>query len=102
MYELIQLADSSYYIECPAKIGIYRINETEVAAIDSGSDKDAAKKVLRVLNENGWKLKAIYNTHSHADHIGGNKYLQDQTKALLPIIPCWNRRFCTVVFRPRT
>ena len=79
MYELVKLAENSYCIECPAKIGVYRINDTEVALIDSGSDKDAGKKVLRILKENGWQLKAIFNTHSHADHIGGNKYLQDNT-----------------------
>lgn len=79
MYELIQVSEHSYYIDCPAKIGLVRLNETDVITIDSGSDKDAGKKVLRILNANGWNLTGIYNTHSHADHIGGNKYLQDQT-----------------------
>ena len=79
MYELVQVAENSYYVESPAKVGIVRIGEKEVCLIDSGSDKDAGKKVLRILEENGWTLKAIYNTHSHADHIGGNKFLQDRT-----------------------
>lgn len=79
MYELIQISEHDYYIACPAKIGIVRISDTEVIAIDSGSDKDAGRKVLRHLEANKWQLRAIINTHSHADHIGGNKFLQDRT-----------------------
>ena len=79
MYELIQVNKNDYYIDCPAKIGVIKVSDNEVICVDSGSDKDAGKKVLKKINENGWKLKAVYNTHSHADHIGGNKYLQDQT-----------------------
>lgn len=79
MYELVQVSENSYYIQSPAKIGLVKISDTEVCLIDSGNDKDAGKKVRRVIEENGWTLKAIYNTHSHADHIGGNKYLQTQT-----------------------
>jgi len=79
MYELIQLTQNSFYMDCPAKVGFYKIGETEVVLIDSGSDKDAGKKVKKILDANGWTLKAIYNTHSHADHIGGNQYLQSQT-----------------------
>lgn len=79
MYELIQITDKCYYIECPAKIGLVKTGESEVCLIDSGNDKDAGKKILKILNANGWSLRAIYNTHSHADHIGGNAYLQAQT-----------------------
>lgn len=79
MYELIQAADRTYYIDCPAKIGVIRTGENGVILIDSGSDRDAGKKVFRILEQNGWKLLSILNTHSHADHIGGNRYLQSQT-----------------------
>lgn len=79
MYELNQVGENSYYIQIPAKIGIYKINTTEVCLIDSGSDKEAGRKIRQILDKNGWKLKAIYDTHSNADHIGGNKYLQTQT-----------------------
>ena len=79
MYELIQLSPRCYYIESPAKIGLVRLDGENVCLIDSGNDKDAGKKVLRHIEANGWRLTAIYNTHSHADHIGGNKYLYEQT-----------------------
>jgi glyoxylase-like metal-dependent hydrolase (beta-lactamase superfamily II) len=79
MYELIQVSDRSYYIQGPAKIGLVKLNDTEVCLIDSGNDKDTGRKVRRILDANGWRLTAVYNTHSNADHIGGNKYLQGQT-----------------------
>lgn len=90
MYELIQAYGNSYYIESPAKIGLVRINESEVCLIDSGSDKDAGRKVRQILDSNGWKLRAVYNTHSNADHIGGNSYLQKQTgcRIFSPGIEC--------------
>ena len=80
MYELIQVSERDYYIQSPAKIGLVRLNDRDVCLIDSGNDKDAGKKVRQILDANDWKLTAIYNTHSNADHIGGNKYLQAQTE----------------------
>lgn len=90
MYELIQVSDSSYYIQSPAKIGLVKLNDQDICLIDSGNDKDAGRKVRQILDANFWKLTAIYNTHSNADHIGGNKYLQGQTgcKIYSPGIDC--------------
>lgn len=90
MYELIQVAERSYYIESPAKIGLFKLNDTEVCLIDSGNDKDAGRKIRQILDSHQWHLTAIYNTHSNADHIGGNKYLQGQTgcKIYAPGIEC--------------
>ena len=79
MYELHQITESSYYVQSPAKIGLVKLEGNDVCLIDSGNDKEAGRKVRQILDANGWRLRAIYNTHSNADHIGGNKYLQTQT-----------------------
>lgn len=79
MYELCQVSERSYYIQSPAKIGLVKLNGQDVCLIDSGNDKDAGRRVRQLLDANGWHLTAIYNTHSNADHIGGNRYLQTQT-----------------------
>ena len=79
MYELIPITQNSYYIQSPAKIGLVTLGGEQVCLIDSGNDKDAGRKVRQLLDSRGWKLRAIYNTHSNADHLGGNRYLQGQT-----------------------
>lgn len=90
MFELHQVGAQSYYIQSPAKIGLVKTGEHEVCLIDSGNDKNAGRKVRQILDARGWTLKAIYNTHSNADHIGGNRYLQSQTgcKVFAPGIDC--------------
>ena len=80
MYELNHIIGNSYYIQSPSKMGLVKLSDTDVCLIDSGNDKDAGRKVRQLLDANGWHLTALYNTHSNADHIGGNRYLQGQTK----------------------
>ena len=79
MYELIKVGDNTYYIDSPVKMGIFLVNNSDVYLIDSGNDKSVGKKIKKILDENNWNLKAIINTHSHADHIGGNRELQNKT-----------------------
>lgn len=77
--ELIKVGDKTYYIANRTNIGVYKINETDVYLIDTGNDKDAGKKILKIIEEQGWKVIGIINTHAHADHIGGNKVIQERT-----------------------
>ncbi len=95
MFELVQITDNCFYIQSPAKIGLVKLGGAEVCLIDSGNDKDAGRKVRQLMDANGWKLTAIYNTHSNADHIGGNKYLQAQTgcRIFAPGIDCAFTRY---------
>ena len=95
MYELIHITDKTCYIQSPARIGLCLTGENEVCLIDSGSDKDAGRKVRQHLDANSWRLAAIYNTHSNADHIGGNRYLQNQTgcRVYAPGIECAFTRY---------
>ncbi len=79
MFELVQVTENVFYVNSPAKIGIVRLEDDSVCLIDSGNDKDAGRKLRQILDKNGWKLRCILNTHSNADHIGGNRYLQGQT-----------------------
>jgi glyoxylase-like metal-dependent hydrolase (beta-lactamase superfamily II) len=83
MYELQQVGKNTYVINSPTKVGLYVDQDEKVWLVDSGNDKDAAKKILKIIQGNHWQLTTIVNTHSHADHIGGNQYLQEQTGCLI-------------------
>lgn len=57
---------------------IYLIHDPvsgETAAIDPAD----AQPVLDVLEQNGWRLTTILNTHHHGDHVGGNLELKQKT-----------------------
>ena len=72
MYELIHVKGNTYYMEAPAKTGFYVNDDNTVYIIDTGIDKSQGKKINKILEANGWTPKAIINTHSHVDHMGGN------------------------------
>ena len=60
----------------PTNIGVIDTRDG-ICLIDSGNDKDAGRKLLKALRERGKEPKAVINTHSNADHIGANSYLQN-------------------------
>ncbi len=78
--ELQKVGEKTYYLKNPTNIGIYKINDTDIYLIDTGNDKDAGRKIYNIAAEQGWNIKGIINTHSNADHIGGNKIIQDRTE----------------------
>ena len=76
--ELKHLAGGTWFIPAPTNTGLY-VQDNEVVLIDSGNDKEAGRQINRLIEERGWKLRMIINTHSNADHIGGNAFLQRKT-----------------------
>ena len=81
--ELVKVGEKTYYLKNATNIGIYRVDDKSVYLIDTGNDKDAGKKILKIINEQGWQVKGIINTHSHADHIGGNQVIQERTNCMV-------------------
>jgi glyoxylase-like metal-dependent hydrolase (beta-lactamase superfamily II) len=75
--KLIKINGNTYYFENPSIIGLYLFENNNVLLIDTGIDSDSIKKVIKIVKENNWKIKYVINTHSHADHCGGNYYLKN-------------------------
>ncbi|HOI98569.1 MAG TPA: MBL fold metallo-hydrolase [Rectinema sp.] len=66
----------------PTNLGLYVFKQSDVAraiVIDSGGDEDAGRKILRECERLGVELAMIINTHSNADHCGGNAFLSKRT-----------------------
>lgn len=72
------------------KIGIFNsysksaflIDKNKIYLIDSGTGEDDGNDILKILATlyPHKKIKAILNTHSHADHCGGNFIIQKKTQ----------------------
>ncbi|AIY89809.1 MBL fold metallo-hydrolase [Geoglobus acetivorans] len=78
--KLVQVSDSSHLIPGATNVGVIRCDDAAIL-VDTGLDRESGRKILKLLEKNGLKLKAIINTHSHADHFGGNSYLVNMTDA---------------------
>lgn len=77
-YELHHLKGNTYYIDGPTNVGVYKLNDTDVALIDCATDKEGPI-IETVLRRHKLKLKYIINTHCHQDHSGANLYLMKVT-----------------------
>lgn len=76
--EMIQASGNTWYIPGPTNLGVFAGDEGAVL-IDSGNDESAGRKVLNLLKEDDREISLIVNTHSNADHIGGNAFIQKRT-----------------------
>ncbi|MFN8505848.1 MBL fold metallo-hydrolase [Kouleothrix sp.] len=65
----------TFYIPGSNNLGIVATGDGGAIAVDTGLDKDAGRLIRKALDEAGLVLRAIVNTHHHADHIGGNEFL---------------------------
>ena len=83
--EFTELSKNIYLLALPTNIGIIALKQpdssTNIYLIDSGNDERYAKAILETVNSsfNSPKIKSVINTHSHADHCGGNEYLRSKT-----------------------
>ena len=78
--ELTLLSGSTFVARGPTNIGVYVPQDGRAVLIDSGNDDDAGRKILRACESAGLMVSCIANTHSNADHCGGNSFIQARTK----------------------
>ena len=78
MFELEQCAAHTYYLRCFSNVGIYDLGGGEVVLIDSCDHKKSTSDLDKALCARGWRVKMILNTHSHVDHVAGNRFFTEK------------------------
>ncbi len=80
--KLTHIVGNTYVVETNmVSVGIYIFeDQQQCLLIDSGANPTQAEEIFNILSANGWGIYAIFNTHSHADHCGGNHYIQSKSQ----------------------
>lgn len=79
MFEIKKAGEKTYYIDFPTRVGIYNYSGNNVCLIDTGSDEKIGARIVRLCEAKGFNITAVFNTHCHADHVGGNAIIQQKT-----------------------
>jgi glyoxylase-like metal-dependent hydrolase (beta-lactamase superfamily II) len=77
--ELALLSGSTYVALGPTNVGVFARGDGRATLVDSGNDDDSGRKILRACEAAGLRVSHIANTHSNADHCGGNSFIQART-----------------------
>ena len=89
-----QLADHCYYLPGSVNVGLVTRQDGKAVLIDTGGDKEAGRAIRKGLEAASLTAVAIVNSHSHADHYGGNDYLARNLG-----LPVWAPEFEEAVLR---
>ena len=73
-----QILGNSYYFPSQVVIGGYKLDR-QLLLIDTGNDDSSVRKAYRDFGD--IQVIAVLNTHSHADHCGGNAFIQNRFNA---------------------
>lgn len=69
----------TWSLDFPGAVGVYVFPDHTCLLIDSGASDAFGRRVHKIMGKNGYTVRAVFNTHAHADHCGGNRYLQEAT-----------------------
>ncbi len=77
--QLVALSEHVRLVASPINVGVIVLNDHEVALVDTALTAQYARKILGLVQDWGYRVTAILNTHAHADHVGGNRQIHATT-----------------------
>lgn len=78
--DLIQLTPNAFHLRAGSNAGLL-LAGSRALVVDSGLDRDAARRILKHLAALRVEVAAVLITHAHADHFGGAGELKRRTGA---------------------
>lgn len=76
--DLIPLTPCAYHLAGGSNAGLI-VQDGRAVLVDTGLDRDSAKKILRHVAALKVELAAVAITHAHADHFGGAAMIRGRT-----------------------
>jgi glyoxylase-like metal-dependent hydrolase (beta-lactamase superfamily II) len=87
MSQLVFLNPRAAYLHGTNNLGVITCAPGRAIAVDTGIDKEAARLLRRACEAAGLQIVATLLTHHHADHVGGNDYLERNIAGLTCYAP---------------
>jgi glyoxylase-like metal-dependent hydrolase (beta-lactamase superfamily II) len=79
--QLQHLTGNIHYVPGASNVGLVTTDHGQALLIDTGVGTRSGRRLLRILQDQNLELVAIFNTHCHGDHVGGNAFLVEHTGA---------------------
>lgn len=83
----VEVSSSVHVLRGAVNCALIETPDGGAVLVDSGADKDHGKRMRRRLEALGRVPSALICSHSHADHIGGNAYLQTVYPEMITYAP---------------
>lgn len=61
-----------------ALLPVYKLTDRDIVLIDTGYAKLDRSALTNLIDENGWRVRAVLCSHAHWDHTGNVRYLQQR------------------------
>jgi glyoxylase-like metal-dependent hydrolase (beta-lactamase superfamily II) len=82
-----RIAGRTWVLRGPANVGLHELGEGRAVLVDAANDDDGGRRLLKACAAQGLACAVIANTHSNADHCGGNAFIQARTGCRIAATP---------------
>ncbi|MBF4692100.1 MBL fold metallo-hydrolase [Fusibacter ferrireducens] len=82
--EIVKVFGNTYCIDTGMTyIPFYKLNAREIVLLDSGYGIGEREGINALIDDNGYHVYGIINSHAHIDHVGNNMFFKEKDKAII-------------------